>query len=307
MSIFNKVYQKGKLSLGLVFPIESYQGSIPKMENQEELAKYAEEIGFKALWFRDVPFNDPTFGDAGQMYDPWVYITHIMNHTKDIALATGSVILPLRHPVHTVKSVNSIQKLSNGRLILGVASGDRPIEYPAFNRDLHDKANLFRENFGYIKSLQESFPQYQSKNYGFVKGNIDVLPKYENKTPVLVTGHSGQSLDWIAENADGWIYYPRNFYFLEQQMTDWKMSLSKYNHDWKPYTQSLYIDLQEDDNVSPKNIHLGFKCGPTFLLNHLKLLEKHGVNHVILNLKYGTRPVEKVLEELGKLILPNFD
>ena len=66
------------------------------------------------------------------------------------------------------------------------------------------------------------------------------------------------------------------------------------------------IDLIENDDQSPKNIHLGFKCGQSFLLNHLKLLEKHGVNHVILNLKYGSRPVEKVLEDLSKNILPHF-
>ena len=306
MSTFSKVLEKGKLSLGLVFPIESYSGAIPKMEKQEELARYAEEIGLKSLWFRDVPFSDPTFGDVGQIYDPWVYITHIMNQTKSIALATGSIILPLRHPVHTAKSINSIQTLSKGRLLLGVASGDRPNEYPAFKKDLHNRSELFRDNYNYIKALQSKFPVYQSEHYGSLNGNIDLLPKHPTKIPMFVTGHSGQNLDWIAENADGWIYYPRNFYFLEQQMKDWKKSLAKYNHDWKPYLQSLYIDLMENDDQSPKNIHLGFKCGPSFLLNHLKLLENHGVNHVILNLKYGSRPVEKVLEELSKNILPHF-
>lgn len=93
MKAFNEVAKQGKLTLGLVFPIEAYKGSIASMKDQEHLAQRAEALGFKALWFRDVPFNDPTFGDAGQLYDPWVYMTHIMNHTKNIALASGSVIL----------------------------------------------------------------------------------------------------------------------------------------------------------------------------------------------------------------------
>ena len=70
MRTFNKIATKGKLTLGLVFPIEAYSGSVPTMKNQEILAKRAEELGFKALWFSDVPFNDPLFGDAGQLYDP---------------------------------------------------------------------------------------------------------------------------------------------------------------------------------------------------------------------------------------------
>lgn len=306
MNTFQQVAQEGKLTLGLVFPLESYQGAIPTMEDQEELAKRAEELGFKALWFRDVPFHDPTFGDVGQIYDPWIYMTHIMNHTKSIALATGSIILPLRHPVHTAKSIASLQTLSKGRLLLGVASGDRPIEYPAFDKDLSEKSELFRDSFGYVKKLQKNFPFYQSEHYGKVNGHIDLLPKYEEHTPMFVTGHSGQSLDWIAKNADGWLYYPRDFNFLQQSMKNWQEALERNDQPWKPYMQSLYVDLIEDDKASPRGIHLGFRSGKEYLISFLKGLETVGVNHVILNLKYGSRPAKDVIEHIGKHILPSF-
>lgn len=304
--LFNKIIKKGKLSLGLVFPIESYSGSVATMEHQEERAKRAEELGFKALWFRDVPFNDPNFGDAGQLYDPWVYMTHIMNHTKEIALATGSIILPLRHPVHTAKSLFSLQNLSKGRIMLGVASGDRPIEYPAFNQDITLKGELFQDSFFYLKALQKDFPTYNSRYYGEVNGGIDLLPKYKEKTPLFVTGHSGQSLDWIAQHADGWLYYPRNFQVLDQTMMEWTIALEKYQQVWKPYMQSLYIDLLEDDRADPKAIHLGIQAGANYVLAYLKLLEEKGVNHVMINLKYGSRPVEDVMEELGEKIVHHF-
>lgn len=306
MSVFSKIATKGKLTLGLVFPLEAYSGSIAKMENQEDLAKEAEELGFQALWFRDVPFNDPSFGDAGQLYDPWIYMTHIMNHTNEIALATGSIILPLRHPVHTAKSINSIQILSNERLILGVASGDRPIEYPAFNQNLENKSDLFRDSFFYIKALQGDFPNYTSKFYGETNGAIDLLPKYDQKTPMLVTGHSGQSLDWIAEHSDGWLYYPRDFKTLQIVMQQWKAALTNAKKEWKPLMQSLYVDLTPDSKTKPTPIHLGFKSGAEYLNAHLKLLESYGVNHVIMNLKYGSRPAEEMIKEIGEKVIPNF-
>lgn len=306
MTTFQKIATKGKLTLGLTFPIESYSGSIPKMENQEFLAKRAEELGFKALWFRDVPFNDPSFGDAGQIYDPWIYMAHIMNHTKEIGLATGSIILPLRHPVHLTKSINSLQKLSNSRLILGIASGDRPKEYPAFNQELTQKSELFRDSFFYTKALQGDYPNYTSKYYGKTNGEIDLLPKSASKTPMLVTGHSGQSLDWIAEHSDGWLYYPRDFKTLQLVMHQWRTALAKTEQDWKPFMQSLYVDLTKDSKAKPTPIHLGFKTGTDYLIAHLKLLESYGVNHVILNLKYGSRPAEEVIEEIGENIIPHF-
>ena len=307
MSNFSEVATQGKLTLGLVFPIASYPGAIAPMENQEVLAQRAEALGFKALWFRDVPFHDPTFGDAGQLYDPWVYMTHIMNHTKTIALATGSIIFPLRHPIHTAKALNSLQVLSKGRVFLGVASGDRPMEYPAFNRRLDQKGELFRDSFAYFKALQNDFPIHTSNNFGQLTGALDLVPKYSESTPLLVTGRSGQTLDWIAEHSDGWLYYPRDFSFLERTLQEWKECLKRTGQTWKPYMQSLYIDLLANRTAKPKGIHLGFQSGMDFLLSYLRNLEHLGVNHVILNLKYGSRPADTVVEELGEHLLPYFE
>ncbi|WP_299184482.1 hypothetical protein [uncultured Aquimarina sp.] len=123
---------------------------------------------------------------------------------------------------------------------------------------------------------------------------------------MLVTGHSGQSLEWIATHADGWLYYPRDFNFLKQTLSNWSNALEKAEQSWKPYLQSLYIDLLEDKNASPHGIHLGFKSGTAYMTKHLQALESVGVNHVIINLKYGNRPAETVIEELGKDVLPHF-
>ncbi len=306
MSVFDKLAKPRKLTLGLVFPLEAYSGAIAQMNGQEQLAKRAETLGFQALWFRDVPFHDPHFGDAGQLYDPWVYITHIMNHTASIALATGSVILPLRHPVHTVKSMHSIQVLSGGRLVLGVASGDRPIEYPAFGQNLADKSELFRDSFFYMKALQGDFPHYESAFYGQTQGGIDLLPKCDHKTPMLITGHSGQSLDWIAEHGDGWLYYPRDLRTLQQKMQLWRAALDRAGASWKPFMQSLYVDLTDDPAAPPTPIHLGFRSGTDFLIEHLKSLEDHGVNHVILNLKYARKDAETLIEKIGREVTPHF-
>jgi alkanesulfonate monooxygenase SsuD/methylene tetrahydromethanopterin reductase-like flavin-dependent oxidoreductase (luciferase family) len=41
------------------FPIEAYEGDAPTMRDQERLARRADELGFAALWTRDVPLRDP--------------------------------------------------------------------------------------------------------------------------------------------------------------------------------------------------------------------------------------------------------
>ncbi|MEL7130685.1 MAG: LLM class flavin-dependent oxidoreductase, partial [Pseudomonadota bacterium] len=131
---YNTVFRPNRLSLGLVVPIESYKkGPVPTMEHHIERVQLAEKLGFSAVWLRDVPFNVPSFGDAGQTYDPFVYLGFLAGQTQQIALGVASIILPLRHPAHVAKAAATADVLSGGRLLLGVASGDRPEEYPALN------------------------------------------------------------------------------------------------------------------------------------------------------------------------------
>ena len=89
-------------------------------------------------------------------------------------------------------------------------------------------------------------------------------------------------------------------------MQQWRTALTKVNTGWKPFMQSLYVDLTLNPNTTPTPIHLGFKSGTDYLNAHLKLLESYGVNHVILNLKYGSRSAKEMIEEIGKNVVPNF-
>ena len=110
-----------KLTMGVLFPIEAFEGPIPQMNKEEQirLAQQAESLGFDTLWVRDVPLFDPNFRDVGQIYDPWIYMAHIATLTQSIKLGTASMVLPLRHPIHFAKAAASIDRLFPGRLHLG--------------------------------------------------------------------------------------------------------------------------------------------------------------------------------------------
>lgn len=63
-----------------------------------ERARLADERGFVALWLRDVPVHDPSFGDLGQVFDPFPYLGYLAAATTHVALGTAAIALPLRHP-----------------------------------------------------------------------------------------------------------------------------------------------------------------------------------------------------------------
>ena len=305
---YNSVFTSGELSLGIVVPIENYaQSPVPSMQQHLERVQLAEQLGFKALWLRDVPFHVPSFGDAGQTFDPFAYLGYLAAQTSDIALGVASIALPLHHPVHIAKSAATIDQLSDGRMILGVASGDRFDEYPAMGIDYESRGEQFRESFAYIRKAQAPFPTFDSTRYGSSKGHIDILPKAKgSKIPMLMTGYSRQTLEWNAEHGDGWMNYPRNAFQQQQTIAQWRELVAQHHAYDKPFMQPLYVDLREDDDFKPQGIHLGFRLGANYLLDYFHQLKEIGVNHIALNLRFQSGSIEQALERLAAKVLPHF-
>jgi luciferase-type oxidoreductase len=304
---YNSTFCPNQLSLGLVVPLENYAtGPVPTMNRHVERVQLVEELGFSAIWLRDVPFNVPSFGDAGQLLDPFVYLGLLAARTERIALGVASIVLPLRHPAHVAKAAASVDVLSGGRLILGVASGDRPEEYPALNFPFAERGDRFRASFDYINSMWEDSPVFEN-TYGSPDGGMDMLPKpVSGKLPLLITGGSQQDPDWIARNGEGWITYPRGIAAQAKVISDWRARVKAAGGPAKPAVQSLYIDLLEDPAAEPQAIHLGFRSGVNHLRTYLKSLQEIGVNHVALNLRFNQADIETTLKRLADDILSDF-
>ncbi|MFT5721584.1 MAG: luciferase-type oxidoreductase [Motiliproteus sp.] len=303
---YTSVYHQGTLTLGLNFPIEAYSSPVADMQQQITLARRAEEGGFAALWSRDVPLLDPSFGDAGQLYDPWVWLGYVAAQTTKIALGTGAIILPLRRPVDLAKAAASVDQLSAGRLLLGVASGDRPVEYAVYEVPFEQRGQTFRETFAFIRAATHR-PAHWHNQQAVGSQRVELLPKaHAGDIPLLVTGNSRQSLDWIAANADGWLMYPRPIEQQRSVVTSWQHAVQAAGYEWKPFSQSLYIDLTANPDTAASPIHLGYRLGRNTLLSHLEALRDLGVNHVSFNLRFSSRPVAEVLEEICEYVVPNF-
>lgn len=90
---YNSVFKRDQLSIGVVIPIENYAvGAAPTMQRHVERVQLIEQLGFKALWIRDIPLNVPSFGDVGQTYDPFTYLGYLTDRPKILHLE-----LPVSH------------------------------------------------------------------------------------------------------------------------------------------------------------------------------------------------------------------
>jgi luciferase-type oxidoreductase len=303
-----RAYPGGRMTVGAITPLEGFEGLMPAMTDHADRVRQAERAGFASVWVRDVPLADPSFGDAGQVFDPWVYLGHLAAVTDSITLGTASIVVPLRHPLDVAKAAASIDQLTAGRLLLGVATGDRPVEFPAYGIDPETRAERFREALAYVHAVLENrFPRLRS-TFGVMDGNTDLLPKpvYE-RIPVLMTGRGRQEPEWIAAHTDGWLYYTPP---LEQQrlvIQQWRrLTDGTGERGFKPFAQATYLDLDADPGAPARRIHQGFSVGRIGWLAMMRAWQEIGIDQLMINFKHSRRPVREVLDELGEHVLPQF-
>lgn len=303
---YTRVFRPGHLSIGFVAPLEGYPDSpAPTMANHAVMARLADDVGIAALWLRDVPFYDPTFGDVGQILDPMVYAGWLSAMTRNIAIGTAGIVAPLRDPLIVAKQATSVDQLLDGRFLLGLASGDRPGEYPAFGQPFSQRAARFREALEIIHTVSEKeFPSYRSQHHGSMDGALDLIPKPAAKRlPFIATGRAGQTLDWLAAHVDAWIWHGFDPRGMTDVIPQWHQACAE--HGYKPYGYGCWFDLDPDPDapIEPGRVLRG---GRHALIELWQAQQEAGVTHLVLNLKPTRRRPQDIFEELGRYILPLF-
>jgi luciferase-type oxidoreductase len=308
---YRRVFREQALTVGLILPLETHPDSpAPTMRNHVEMAQRAEAAGVAALWMRDIPFYDPMYGDVGQIFEPLVYIASLAAATKEIALGTAGIVLPMREPLMLAKQVNSLDHLTNGRLLLGMSSGDRPSEYPIFGIDFASRGERFRDAFDtYRKVAEQHFPIYRSPRFGQATGALDMLPKPSyGRTPAIAVGRAQQSLDWIASHMDGYLGFVPPPSELDAFARTWKTLVADAHgpEAFKPIAFGGYVHLHSKPDQPFRAIKGGFEIGSRALKDFLEQARAAGIHHVALNPRITPRPYLDILDELHSEVLPSF-
>ncbi|UOF66560.1 LLM class flavin-dependent oxidoreductase [Bacillus velezensis] len=191
---------------------------------------------------------------------------------------------------------------------MGVASGDREKDFQALGVEREERGEVFKQNLNVLnRLLKEQNPTIQSE-LGVINGaDMKLIPKPVTIIPTMVTGFSQQSLEWIAEHGDGWIQYPRSIEEQSSLIKDYRELVEiKHSEVFKPFTQTLYMDLSENPDQRPIPIPLGYRLGRRYLLELLCRFKEIGVNHLVFVPYFARRPIEEMVQEIGEEILPYF-
>jgi len=193
------------------------QGETPDVDGILRYAERAEALGFESLWAWDHVLLGvkPAF----PILDAVSILTAIAARTSRIRLGTGVLVLPLRNPVVAAKVLASLDQISRGRLILGVAAGWYEREFDAVGVPFKQRGRIFEQNLALLLRLwTEESVTAQVDGLNLREAVLLPKPYQKPRPPVLIGGYVDAVLRRVARVGDGWLTY---FYTPEGFTKSW--------------------------------------------------------------------------------------
>lgn len=172
-----------------------------------EVAAAAERSGFDGFSLTEHPVPGARWLASGghQSLDPLVALAYVAAATRRLRLLTHLVVAPYRNPFLLAKAAATADRLSGGRLILGLGAGYQKSEFYALGVDMAERNELFDEALD-VLPLHWSGQPFSYRGRHFDAREVIALPRpVQDPIPVWIGGNSKHSRRRAAERAQGWM------------------------------------------------------------------------------------------------------
>jgi probable F420-dependent oxidoreductase len=229
-------------------------GETPDVDAILRYSERAEVLGFESLWAWDHVLLgvEPAF----PILDSLSTLAAIAARTTRIKLGTGVLVLPLRNPVIAAKVLASIDQLSKGRLLVGVAAGWYAREFDAVGIPFKQRGRIMDRNLDILQRLwTEDRVTLRADEHNLREAVMEPRPYQRPRPPILVGGYVDAVLRRTARVGDGWLTY---FYTPEDFRKSWdkvRGYAEEYSRDPTTLTATnqlaIYVGNSKADTQEP--------------------------------------------------------
>ena len=217
----------GQPRLGITLPIA--EELITSGDFIRDYARQAESVGVESVWVSEhvviAASYEPLYPFAADglmpvdpsvivQPDPLDLLSFVAAATTKLKLGTAMMVAPLHSPAVLAKRAASVDRLSGGRLLLGLAVGWHREEFWALGRSYERRGAQLEECIQAMRALWSECPASYAGEFVSYDSLYCLPSPSGGKVPIVLGGEGERTLRRVARLADGWFPYglsPRDF------------------------------------------------------------------------------------------------
>jgi alkanesulfonate monooxygenase SsuD/methylene tetrahydromethanopterin reductase-like flavin-dependent oxidoreductase (luciferase family) len=194
-----------------------------------EQARLADALGYssitKGMHYSAAPWQD---------FQQFPFLCRVMADAPALRLNFGLVLLSLHKPLDIAEQIATIDVMSGGRVIFGVALGYRDVEFLAFGTTQKERVKRFEENLDAVKRLwTEGVLDMVGSHFTLRGASVATKPVQKPHPPIWIGANADPAIRRAARLGDCWYVNPHNrLDTIARQVEVYKRALDEYG---KPF------------------------------------------------------------------------
>jgi probable F420-dependent oxidoreductase len=176
-------------------------------ESLARSVELAETLGYHLVMISDHVAITPDVQARypAPFYDPFTTLGWLAALTRRAELGTTVIILPYRHPLQTARMAANLDRLSGGRLILGIGVGWAKQEFDVLGVPFHQRGAITDDYLAAIKTAwAQDVASHEGRFVSFRDVHTMPRPARVPHPPIWVGGASDAALRRAVRHGDGW-------------------------------------------------------------------------------------------------------
>lgn len=256
------------------------------IEEVARIAQAADRLGYDHLTCSEhvaVPTEAAEVRGA-RYWDPLATFGFLAARTERIRFATDVLVVGYHHPMAIAKRYGTLDRVSNGRLVLGLGVGSLEEEFALLDVPFADRGARADDAIRALRvALSSSTPSYKGEFYAFDGMVLDPTP-VQPHVPFWIGGRTPRSLRRAIELADGWCPF-----WLSLDKAAEMLARASETDAWATRTAPLEVVLQTNRALDPSADADGARAA---------VAEMVAAGATMLSLRFVHHSVEHYIEQL---------
>lgn len=243
------------VQFGLLLPTrEAVMSGRPETAPLLTLAERAESAGFDAVWIGDSLTARPR-------HEPLTLLAAVGARTRRVALGTAVLLPALRHPVVLAQVVATVDRVAEGRVILGVGiATDTPAirkEFAAAGVPWERRVGRVLETLAICRALwQHDGVSFSGKHFTLADVTMEPKPHRSGGPPIWIGG-SGPTALREAARFDAWFPTGPSVEFFSERLAEVRAAARAAGRAPDAVTGAAYVTLaiDADRNAGEQRLH----------------------------------------------------